>query len=143
MAKAADQGDGFEQYRRPTPRLFLSRARTIMPRLRMPGLLAGILVLSSAHAADAEQSSLYAVNAAALASGITYCGTRYGGLQRGSAGAECFTSARSVLADFDLRRRSQEVAARCSDPATFNTCLTPEIARLVHALNAEFADKGL
>lgn len=93
--------------------------------------------------ADTGQSSLYAVNAAALASAMTYCETRHGGLQRGSAGAACFSEARNVLAAHGLMQRSEEVAARCNDPATFNTCLTPEIARLVRALNTEFKRKGL
>lgn len=94
-------------------------------------------------AMDTERSSLYAVNAAALASAMTYCEARHGGLQRGSAGEECFSKARNVLAEFGLRRRSQEVAQRCSDPETFNTCLTPEVASLVRALTTEFRNKSL
>lgn len=111
----------------------------------LSALLAAAVVFAAGtvRATDTEQSSLYAVNAAALASAISYCTARHGGLQRGSAGAECFAEARSVLAEFDLRRWSREVGTRCSDPASFNTCLTPEIARLAHALNAEFAGKAL
>lgn len=106
-------------------------------------LLAGGLFPGGGFAADTAQSSLYAANAAALAAAMTYCETRHGNLQRGSAGAECFSQARGVLAGFDLKRRSAEIGARCRDPATFNTCLTPEIATLVRALNEEFRRKGL
>lgn len=87
--------------------------------------------------------SLYAVNAAALASAMTYCSTRHGNLQAGSAGQACFVKARQILAGWGLKKTSADVDARCSDPATFNTCLTPEVGRLVYALNAEFVKQAL
>ena len=42
-----------------------------------------------------------------------------------------------------MKKVSADVDARCNNPATFNTCLTPEIGRLVYALNAEFVKRGL
>ena len=87
--------------------------------------------------------SLYAINSAGLASAMTYCSTKHGNLLTGSPGHACFTKARQVLAEHGLKKVSAEVDARCSDPTTFNTCLTPEVGRLVYALNAEFVKRGL
>lgn len=104
-------------------------------------LLIGAAGAQDRQAVDTRQSALYAVNAAALATAMTHCDVRHGGLQRGSKGAECFAEARGTLSSFGLDRWAGEIGGRCGDPATFNTCLTPEIARLVHALNAEFKRK--
>lgn len=89
------------------------------------------------------EPALYATNSAALASAISHCTAKHGELRQGSPGQQCFNEARNVLANFELRRRSQDIASRCNDPAAFNTCLTPEIAKLVFALNAEFRKQGL
>lgn len=95
-------------------------------------------------AAPAKASpSLYAVNSAALASAMTYCSTKYGNLLTGSPGQACFVKARQALVDHGLKKVSSDVDARCNNPTTFNTCLTPEIGRLVYALNAEFVKRGL
>lgn len=96
-----------------------------------------------ARAADTSEGALYAVNAAALAAAITHCTARHGELQQGSPGAACFVRARGILGTFGLKQRSLDVASRCKDPAQFNTCLTPEIARMTHALNQEFAKSSL
>ena len=48
-----------------------------------------------------------------------------------------------MLAEYGLKKVSTDVDARCNNPATFNTCLTPEVGRLVYALNAEFVKRGL
>ncbi|WP_349986012.1 hypothetical protein ABRP17_007145 [Stenotrophomonas sp. WHRI 8082] len=108
-------------------------------------MLVGLSVAApiKAHAADTSEGALYAVNAAALAAAITHCTARHGELQQGSPGAACFVRARGILGTFGLKQRSTEVASRCKDPAQFNTCLTPEIARMTHALNAEFAKSGI
>lgn len=106
-------------------------------------LFAQVAQAQARPAVDTRQSALYAVNAAALATAMTHCDVRHAGLQRGSKGAECFAEARGALAGFGLDRWADEIGGRCGDPATFNTCLTPEIARLVHALNAEFKRKAL
>lgn len=112
----------------------------------MTSLLALGLALTlprAAQAADTSEGALYAVNAAALSAAITHCTARHGELQQGSAGAACFARARGVLGTFGLKQRSVDVASRCKDPAAFNTCLTPEIARMTHALNREFAKAGI
>ena len=119
-----------------------------MPRpLLMIALLLGLHGAALAQVptpAPAKSSpSLYAVNAAALASAMTYCGTRHGNLLTGSPGQACFVKARQVLARWELKKVSAEVNATCSDPTTFNTCLTPEIGKLVYALNAEFVKQAL
>lgn len=107
-------------------------------------LLAGAVALPHpAMAADTSEGALYAVNAAALAAAITHCTARHGELQQGSAGAACFNRARGILGTFGLKQRSTDVAARCQDPAKFNTCLTPEIAKMTFALNQEFAKSGI
>ena len=87
--------------------------------------------------------SLYAINSAGLASAMTYCSTKHGNLLTGSPGHACFSKARQVLAEYGLKKVSADVDARCNNPATFNTCLTPEVGRLVYALNAEFVKRGL
>jgi len=87
--------------------------------------------------------SVYAINAAALASAITYCSTRHGDLLNGSPGQACFVKARQILAGWGLKKIAAEVDAACSDPATFNTCLTPQVGKLVYALNAEFVKQRL
>lgn len=87
--------------------------------------------------------SVYAVNAAALASAMTYCSTRHGDLLNGSPGQTCFVKARQILAGWGLKKIAADVDATCGDPATFNTCLTPQIGKLVYALNAEFVKQRL
>ena len=108
-------------------------------------MLVGLSVAApfTAIAADTREGALYAVNAAALAAAITHCTARHGELQQGSAGAACFNRARGILGTFELKQRASEVAARCQDPASFNTCLTPEIARMTYALNREFDKAGI
>ena len=111
--------------------------------------VAMLLCLSATAGAQAPapaakpSPSLYAINSAALASAMTYCSTKHGNLLTGSPGHACFTKARQVLAEYGLKKVSAEVDARCSDPTTFNTCLTPEVGRLVYALNTEFVKRGL
>lgn len=116
--------------------------------LLVPALL--LLACATATAQTATRpppprlsQSLYAVNSAALASAMTYCSTRHGNLLNGSPGQACFVKARQILANWGLKKLSAEVDARCNDPATFNTCLTPEVGKLVYALNAEFVKQGL
>ncbi len=117
----------------------MSKIRLVVATIALPALLS----LAPARASTIAQPSLYAVNAAALASAMTFCSTKYNGMMQGSPGATCFAKARLVLANFELKRRSEEIDAACSDPAKFNTCLTPQIGRLVYALNAEFAKQAL
>lgn len=120
-----------------------------MPRIdRRQHLVAALAMWMGASAAaasgsDTRQAALYAANAAALSAAMTWCEARHGELRRGSAGEECFQKARGVLGGFGLDKWAGEIAARCSDMATFNTCLTPEIARLVRALNEEFRRRQL
>lgn len=99
-------------------------------------------VASRPPAANISQS-VYAVNAAALASAMTYCSTRHGNLLNGSPGQACFVKARQILAGWGLKKIASEVDAACSNPATFNTCLTPQVGKLVYALNAEFVKQRL
>ena len=87
--------------------------------------------------------ALYASNSAGLASAMTYGSTKHGNLLTGSPGHACFTKARQVLAEYGLKKVSADVDARCNNPATFNTCLTPGEGRLVYALKAEFVKRGL
>ncbi|HYM86182.1 MAG TPA: hypothetical protein VET30_05540 [Pseudoxanthomonas sp.] len=116
----------------------------------MPKHSLAILLLLASTSASAQvvptakpSPSLYAVNAAALASAMTYCSTRHGSLLSGSPGQACFVKARQVLATWGLKKLSAEIDVRCSDPATFNTCLTPEVGKLVYALNADFVKQDL
>ncbi|MEP6906956.1 MAG: hypothetical protein ABI858_03095 [Pseudoxanthomonas sp.] len=115
-----------------------------------PALFAALLGLAATSAnaqsvlpAVKTNPSLYAVNSAALASAMTYCSTRHGNLLTGSPGQACFVKARQILANWGLKRLSADVDIRCNDRATFNTCLTPEVGKLVYALNAEFVKQGL
>lgn len=96
-----------------------------------------------APASPKVSPSLYAINSAALASAMTYCSTKHGDLLAGSPGQACFIKARQVLANYGLKKVSADVDARCNNPVTFNTCLTPEVGKLVYALNAEFVKQGL
>ena len=114
-------------------------------------LIATLLAVSAAASAQTPPApaslkvspSLYAINSAALASAMTYCSTKHGNLLAGSPGQACFIKARQVLANYGLKKVSADVDGRCNNPATFNTCLTPEVGRLVYALNAEFVKQGL
>ena len=112
--------------------------------------LAAALLLATCGSAVAQVAaptrpspSLYAINSAALASAMTYCSTKHGNLQTGSPGQACFVKARQILANYGLKKISADVDASCADPATFNTCLTPQVGKLVYALNAEFVKQGL
>ena len=68
---------------------------------------------------------------AALASAMTYCSTKHGDLLAGSPGQACFKKAWQILANHGLKKVSANVDDRCNNPATFNTCLTPEVGKLV------------
>lgn len=111
--------------------------------------LAWLLVAAMAPAAaqpgpSAQASpSLYAVNAAGLAAAMTYCTTRHGALREGSPGEACYREARRLLAGMDLRGWARDIDRGCSDPATYNRCMTPQIGRLVYALNDAFTESGL
>ncbi|KAF1712290.1 hypothetical protein CSC70_01845 [Pseudoxanthomonas kalamensis DSM 18571] len=106
-------------------------------------LLALAASASAQQPAKTPSRSLYAVNSAAIASAMTYCMTKHGPLRTGSPGADCFARARNVLAEYGLHKVADGIDGSCRDPATFNTCLTPQIGRLVYALNAEFAKREL
>ena len=107
-------------------------------------LLATVTATAQVAAPGTRSShSLYAINSAALASAMTYCSARHGSLVAGSAGQACFVKARQVLARWGLKKTAADVEAACSEPATYNTCLTPQVGKLVYALNAEFAKQGL
>lgn len=114
-------------------------------------LIAILLTVSAAASAQTASTpaspkvspSLYAINSAALASAMTYCSTKHGDLLAGSPGQACFLKARQILANYGLKKVSADVDGRCNNPATFNTCLTPEVGKLVYALNAEFVKQGL
>lgn len=108
------------------------------------GICCGSAVAQVAPRPAASTSqSVYAVNAAALASAMTYCSTRHGDLLNGSPGQACFVKARQILAGWGLKKLAAEVDASCNNAATFNTCLTPQIGKLVYALNAEFVKQRL
>lgn len=118
-------------------------SRPLLTIALLLGLHGAALAQAPAPAPAKPSPSLYAVNAAALASAMTYCSTRHGNLLTGSPGQACFVKARQVLAQWGLKKVSSDVDAACRDPATFNTCLTPEIGKLVYALNAEFVKQAL
>ena len=111
--------------------------------LATAGTASGQVAPPQAAPGPAPGPALYAVNSAALASAMTFCSTKYGNLAAGSPGQACFSKARQLLANWGLKKTSADVEARCNNPATFNTCLTPEVGKLVYALNAEFVKQGL
>lgn len=99
---------------------------------------------SAAHAqTQAARPSLYAVNSAGLAAAMTYCSTRHEGIRQGSPGEACYRKARELLGTMELRTWADEIDRKCADPATYNRCMTPEIGRLVYALNDAFVENGL
>lgn len=87
--------------------------------------------------------SIYAVNSASLAAAMTYCIAKYGGMTQGSAGAACYTRARGLLVDMKLREWADGIDRKCAEPNTYSRCMTPEIGRLVYALNDTFARNRL
>ncbi|MCH6483915.1 hypothetical protein MMG85_10095 [Pseudoxanthomonas sp. LH2527] len=89
----------------------------------------------------AVSASLYAVNAASLATAMTYCMKTHGPLRVGSRGETCFREARNLLARYGLRTHAERIDQACHDPAQFNTCITPEIGRLVMELNTHFDER--
>lgn len=89
----------------------------------------------------AVSASLYAVNAASLATAMTYCMKMHGPLRVGSRGETCFREARNLLARYGLRTHAERIDRTCQDPAQFNTCITPEIGRLVMELNTHFDER--
>lgn len=118
--------------------------------MALPKLLLSFAVsLTLATTALAQTSprgtspSLYAVNAASLSAAMTYCMTKHGPLTVGSAGDTCLRRARNEIASYGLNQHAEQVNRICSDPATYNTCVTPEIGRLIIALNELFATKRL
>jgi len=109
------------------------------------GLLAAATApaLAQSPRLQTAPQSIYAMSAAGLGSAMTYCMTKHGALREGSTAARCYARARAILASADARRHAEQADARCSDPQTFNACITPEIGRFVFALNAEFAKQAL
>lgn len=91
----------------------------------------------------APSPSLYAVNAASIASAMTYCTTKYGPLTVGSASEACLSRTRNVLAGYGLRQQAERIEQVCREPSKFNTCITPEIGKLVIALNTLFNEQRI
>lgn len=90
---------------------------------------------------NTASSSLYAVNAASLATAMTYCMTTHGPLRVGSRGEACFRDARNLLAEYGLKGHAERIDRACPDAAQFNTCITPQIGRLVMELNTRLAER--
>lgn len=86
--------------------------------------------------------SVYAVNAAALSAAMTYCSAKYRNINQGTAGADCFARARNALVDMKLAEWSSGIDRKCDSSASYNRCITPEIGRLVYALNDTFNARG-
>lgn len=91
--------------------------------------------------ANGASASLYAVNAAALATVMTYCMKTHGPLRVGSRGETCLREARNLLARYGLKAHAVRIDQACRDPGKFNTCITPEIGRLVMELNAHLDER--
>lgn len=120
-----------------------------MKRLSLLAALIGLLAPFTAAAqqpptvSPIANPSVYAVNAAALSAAMTYCGTKYKGIDQGTPGAACFEKARNLLGEMKLSGWSGGIDAKCTDRANYNRCITPEIGRLVYALNDTFASHAL
>lgn len=113
-------------------------------------LLAAVIALPAAAqsarptatpSTGAVSASLYAVNAASLATAMTYCMKMHGPLRVGSRGETCFREARNLLARYGLKAHADRIDRACRDPSQFNTCITPEIGRLVMELNAHLDER--
>lgn len=107
-----------------------------------------LLVAGTAQAAPPPQAakpepgaSLYAVNAASIATAMTYCMSKHGPLRVGSRAETCFREARNLLAGYGLKAHAERIDQLCRDPAQFNTCITPEIGKLVIALNTQLQER--
>jgi hypothetical protein len=87
--------------------------------------------------------ALYAVNAAAISAAMSYCMTKYGPLTLGSAGDACLKRARNLLAGYGLKQEAERIDGVCREPGRFNTCITPEIGRLVISLNTLFKERRI
>ena len=116
-------------------------------RIFLP-LFLWLSIVSSASAQQSGQQrpagpSLYAVNGASIATAMTYCMSKYGHLTVGSPGEVCLSKARNLLAGYGLRQQSEKIDQSCRDPGKFNTCITPEIGKLVIALNNLFDERGI
>lgn len=91
----------------------------------------------------AAPKSLYAINSAGLGSAMSYCIAKHGALTQGSQGEACFFRARGTLASMQSAQRAAQIDRQCNVPASFNTCLTPQIGKFVYDLVAEFQKQGL
>ena len=120
-----------------------SRHRALFASAALLALVVGrpAWAQNTADAASSPGASLYAVNAAALATAMTYCMRVHGPLRVGSRGETCFREARNLLARYGLKERAARIDGSCTDRTQFNTCITPEIGRLVMELNAHFDER--
>ncbi|PZQ28595.1 MAG: hypothetical protein DI562_10595 [Stenotrophomonas acidaminiphila] len=120
-----------------------SRQRALLASAALLALVVGrpAWAQNTADAASSPGASLYAVNAAALATAMTYCMRVHGPLRVGSRGETCFREARNLLARYGLKERAARIDGSCTDRTQFNTCITPEIGRLVMELNAHFDER--
>lgn len=98
--------------------------------------------LQEATVGTIASPSVYAVNAAALSAAMTFCSTKYRNINQGSRGAECFSQARNTFPELKLGQWATDIDRKCGQPATYNRCMTPEIGRLVYALNDVFNARG-
>lgn len=101
------------------------------------------LAAAAQPAATIASPSVYAVNAAALSAAMTYCSTRHQNIHQGTAGAACFGHARNLLPELKLSNWAADIDRKCTERAAYNRCITPEIGRLVYALNDLFKTRGL
>lgn len=96
---------------------------------------------AAAQETNTASAALYAVNAASLATAMTYCMKVHGPLRVGSRGEACFREARNLLASYGLKTHAARIEQACHEPAQFNTCITPQIGRLVMELNAHLDER--
>ena len=98
-------------------------------------LLFTCLTLSPfAAKSESSQNPNYTVHSAALASLISYCHAKHGVVSEMSAGGACFKRGKQSLNKIDLKAASREVAEHCKDPSELQTCITPEIGRVVMSI---------
>lgn len=123
------------------------RARIMPLRKRLLPVIACLAAIAPAAWAQSPPRtagpSLYAVNGASISAAMTYCMTKYGPLTVGSAGDACLKRARNLLAGYGLRQQAERIDRVCNQPDKFNTCITPEIGRLVIALNTLFDERRI
>jgi hypothetical protein len=84
----------------------------------------------------------YTFYSASFGAAIGYCSARHGIVEERKPGGECFERAKALIATLTIANDIAAAKETCRS-RPLQTCLTPEVARMIQRLLAKFRSEGL